>query len=662
MPRQTLSPVAAFAAVALLVPSAGTAATITVNGTTCTLADAIRSANADAAPGGSGCDNGLDDDLIVLDADEVITLAEAVAAGASNIGGGIAGLPDVSSTITIQAGLGDTIERGPNGCAPQDASAFRILTVGFAGELTLDGLELRNGCIASPANASADGGAVFATGPLTVLGGSFVGNHVRGGSGSGTSGGPAQGGAIHAGTLSLNGTLLSDNGAQGGDSDTAPANSLGGAVYVGSGTATVVEGELRDNTAKGGDFTGAGSCGSCRGGNGDGGALFALNAVVDLRDSVLASNAARGGSGGAGISGGAGHGGAVSLLSSTGTLQRLRVTNNLARGGDGDLAGGSAEGGGLLAASTVGPAVRDSLFASNTARGGDGIAAPSGFAQGGGARLSASSGEVSGCTFTGNLAEGGATSVAANLGGGGGVSLLGASPLASFTNSTISGNVARGGASTGGGPGGQALGGGIWTARPLPAVSHLTMAGNGAEGGAGGGGGGAALGGGLYVNGQSVTIDDALLANNLVTPGGGAAAPEDCFRAGGTLTSDGFNLVEAPDTSCSFAAFGDQTGVDPQLLPLADNGCAVPLPNGGCVPTVAFPAASAAADAGSCATSGLAADQRGVARPQDLPAVPDADDGCDVGAYEAIPAPPTFIFGDGFESGDTSAWSAQSPP
>jgi hypothetical protein len=188
------------------------------------------------------------------------------------------------------------------------------------------------------------------------------------------------------------------------------------------------------------------------------------------------------------------------------------------------------------------------------------------------------------------------------------------------------------------------------------------MAGNMAEGGAGGGGGGAAHGGALYVTGQAVTIDNSLLADNLVTPGGGAPVPQDCLRAAGTLTSDGYNLAEAPDASCSFTSLGDQTGVDPQLLPLADNGCVATLPNGGCVPTVAFPAASAAADAGSCAVSGLAADQRGVARPQDLPAVPDAADGCDIGAYEATPPPPTFIFADGFESGDTSAWSSQSPP
>jgi hypothetical protein len=662
--RQIVVALALVAAQAAVVPRSAAGATINADGASCTLADAIRSANADAAPGGSGCASGLGDDLIVLDADEAITLAEAVAAGASAILGGIAGLPDVTSTITIQAGLGDTIERDPAyGCAPEDANAFRILTVGFSGNLTLDGLVLRNGCIAPPAPTPGYGGAVYAVGPLTVLGGGFVGNHVRGGSGSGTVGSVAVGGAIVANTLSLSDTLLRDNRAQGGDSDLSAGRADGGAAYVtGGGSATVVDCELRDNTAQGGDFTNPGGCGICFGGAGFGGALTTLSAAVDLRDSVLVSNAARGGSGGAGTAGGGANGGAIHLTSSTGTLQRLRVTHNLALAGDGDLGGGLALGGGLVAIGTVGPAIRDSLFASNTARGGTGIAAASGLAQGGGARLAVSA-EITGSTFTGNLAEGGAATIsAAGLGGGGGVSLLGTNPLAAFANSTISGNVARGGARTGAGPGGSAQGGGIWTTRPLPAVSHLTVAGNRAEGGPGGGGGGPALGGGLYVSGEAVTIDDALLADNVVTPVGGVAVPEDCFNDGGTLTSEGFNLVEAPDSSCSFAAFGDQTGVDPQLLPLADNGCVAPLPNGGCVPTVAFPAASGAADAGSCSVSGLTADQRGVARPQDLPAVPDADDGCDVGAYEATPPPPTFIFADGLESGDTSAWSSQSPP
>jgi hypothetical protein len=209
--------------------------------------------------------------------------------------------------------------------------------------------------------------------------------------------------------------------------------------------------------------------------------------------------------------------------------------------------------------------------------------------------------------------------------------------------------------------GGEGRGGGIAAGQQLPAVSHLTVAANEAIGGAGAGGGGAAQGGGLHVQFQTVTLDNSLLADNTVTPGGGVPVPEDCFLVSGTLTSDGHNLVEAPDASCSFASLGDQTGVDPQLQPAADNGCVATLPNGGCVPTVAFPAASAAADAGSCAVSGLTADQRGVARPQDLPAVPDAGDGCDVGAYELDPLS-TLVFADGFESGDTSAWSWQSPP
>jgi hypothetical protein len=136
---------------------------------------------------------------------------------------------------------------------------------------------------------------------------------------------------------------------------------------------------------------------------------------------------------------------------------------------------------------------------------------------------------------------------------------------------------------------------------------------------------------------QTVEVDNALIADNLVTPGGGVATPGDCYSAGGTLTSNGYNLVENPHSTCSFAAAGDQTGIDPQLHPLGDNGCATLLPDGACLPTVALPATSPAVDAGSCALSGITADARGVGRPVDVAGAPDADDGCDRGAFELLP-------------------------
>ena len=45
-------------------------------------------------------------------------------------------------------------------------------------------------------------------------------------------------------------------------------------------------------------------------------------------------------------------------------------------------------------------------------------------------------------------------------------------------------------------------------------------------------------------------------------------------------------------------------------------------------------------------------------RPVDDPDVGDADDGCDIGAYEAHGDPPGTLQVDGFEGGQLAAWDA----
>jgi hypothetical protein len=98
------------------------------------------------------------------------------------------------------------------------------------------------------------------------------------------------------------------------------------------------------------------------------------------------------------------------------------------------------------------------------------------------------------------------------------------------------------------------------------------------------------------------------------------------------LTSQGYNLVENPDASCTSCAacFGhagsnDITGQDPKLAALADNG--------GPTWTQALQSGSPALDkipdgTNGCGTSPLDVDQRGFARPRPT------GDNCDMGAYE----------------------------
>jgi hypothetical protein len=87
----------------------------------------------------------------------------------------------------------------------------------------------------------------------------------------------------------------------------------------------------------------------------------------------------------------------------------------------------------------------------------------------------------------------------------------------------------------------------------------------------------------------------------------------------------GHNLEDG-DT-CNLDQPTDLVNTDPLLQPLGDNG--------GPTETHALAEGSPAVDQGSCA--GLATDQRGYPRPVDIPGVADADDGCDIGAYERQP-------------------------
>ncbi|MEM6457534.1 MAG: choice-of-anchor Q domain-containing protein, partial [Acidobacteriota bacterium] len=231
----------------------------------------------------------------------------------------------------------------------------------------------------------------------------------------------------------------------------------------------------------------------------------------------------------------------------------------------------------------------------------------------------------------------------------------------------------------------------------------VTLAQNEARAGAGG----SASGGGLAVAADvTATIDNAILAGNVRVDDAGLTVDSDCVSQG-ALVSAGYNLAVTPDASCSFSAAGDRVGVDPLLAAVADSGCVAPLPDGSCPPTMAIDETSPAVDAGSCLASRTETDARGSARFQDVAGVANVDDACDIGAFEAYdlngdgavdvadlcpggdgnacdlclgndalgdgdmdglcadrdcddgdPANACEVFEGGFETGDTSPWSA----
>ncbi|HEX8281414.1 MAG TPA: dockerin type I repeat-containing protein, partial [Chthoniobacterales bacterium] len=135
------------------------------------------------------------------------------------------------------------------------------------------------------------------------------------------------------------------------------------------------------------------------------------------------------------------------------------------------------------------------------------------------------------------------------------------------------------------------------------------------------------FGGGIVrvSSGNPIFLRNSLVANNTAT--GGVASD-----LSGTVTSQGYNLVE---TTSNFVT-GDQTGniygVDPNIGALEDNG--------GVTFTHALLSGSPAIDKGN--SGGVTTDQRAFARPFDIASVPNAADGADIGAYEVDRTPPAL--------------------
>jgi len=201
---------------------------------------------------------------------------------------------------------------------------------------------------------------------------------------------------------------------------------------------------------------------------------------------------------------------------------------------------------------------------------------------------------------------------------GAGLRVGGASTL-TLRNVTIAGNQTPGSG-----------GGALVTAGTDALFSNVTIAGNAADfddlDGSGSG-----TGGGVFKSGSgTLTFQNTIIAGN--TDDGSAP---DCD--GLLIVSGGHNLVQ-DTTECGFTPLAsDQTGLDPLLEALANNG--------GYNETMALEPGSPARDAGDPATPGSGGtacesdDQRAVARPLGV--------ACDAGAFEAAPVPtPTLTASD----------------
>lgn len=254
--------------------TAAGAATITVNGTTCTLANAITAANTDAPvpANGTGCPAGSGADTIDLQTNVDITTTP--------------GLPDITSTITIQ-GNGLVIQRPTS-----PVTTGRIFNIP-SGNLTLNSVTLRGGNIAGP------GGAINVTGAgtLAVIGSTITTNRATGATGIG-------GGISHNGNgaVTVTNSTITNNAA---GSNGGGIRNLGGGAFTISGSTIAV------NTAGGAA--------------GAGGGIRNNGSILTVTNSTIANNTANG------------PGGAISNVNNNGTasITYSTLSGNTASNGGG---------------------------------------------------------------------------------------------------------------------------------------------------------------------------------------------------------------------------------------------------------------------------------------------------------------------------------------
>lgn len=410
----------------------------------------------------------------------------------------------------------------------------------------------------------------------------------------------------------------------------------GGLASLGTtGNVIIMDSRLTGNTALGGN---GGNFNNGAGSSVRGGSIYFGGGTLNVDDSRIDNSNATGGNGGNGPGnqqnggmGGTAQGGGTYIGGGTVSINNSTFESCAADGGNsgtgqnGTNFGADAGGGGLYTLGSV--TVTNSTFDLNTATGGD-------------------AGDSFGpdCFGAHQSGDGGAARGGAILADGGSL-IINTATLAS--NSANGGNGGDGGKTNGGGPcaqtthgaGGLAHGGAITNTNTATInIKHGTISLNNAQAGnTGVNQAGATLpsrlvaegtGGGIRVGPGSVTLENTIIAGNTAANGAGdtAGAPTPGPNVDGAVISNGHNLLGTATEATGFTGTGDQTGANPMLAPLADNG--------GPTETMELLPGSPAIDAG--VASGATFDQRGMPRTVDDPGVVNAatSDGTDIGAFE----------------------------
>lgn len=414
-------------------------------------------------------------------------------------------------------------------------------------------------------------------------------------------------------------------------------DALGGglASLAATGNVIVTNSALTANSATGGN---GGIFNNAAGSNARGGSIYFEGGTLSIDGSRIEASAANGGNGGDqdqngqtnGGFGGFAQGGGVWVGGGTATINNTTFEDTEANGGNsgtgGNAAnpGGAADGGGLYSLGNV--TVTNSTFHLAEANGGDG-------------------GDAFGTTCLGahEGGDGGAARGGAIFADGGSLTVN----TATFANNfAVGGNGGDGGQTPGPGcgmhgAGGLAHGGAITNNAATVNIKHATISLNNAQAGNTGVNQSGAnkpsrlvaegAGGGIRVGPSAVTLQNTIVAGNTAANGAGDAngAPTPGPNVDGGVNSNGHNLLGIATDATGFTAAGDQTGANPMLAALADNG--------GPTRTMALTPGSPAIDAGVAA--GSLFDQRGKSRTFDDPGVANVatGDGTDIGAFELQP-------------------------
>jgi hypothetical protein len=271
-----------------------------------------------------------------------ITVANNNASGAGSLRAAI-GQIDLGGTITVPASIGTIglggapleIEKpmtiagsGSGQTAISGENLSRVIQVVAKVNVTLSGLQILNGKVATPDVKNAGGGLLANLGSLTLVNCLVTSNTVD--TTGGTEGGESLGGGVAAlGTaaLTLTNTVVADNQVIGGGAG------YGGGVYA-NGPLTITGGAVKGNTAEGTGIEG-------------GGIYYPNNASpgISLTDVSVSGNLAQPRSGKSAN----GDGGGISIHSGTAnTLTNVTINGNTIRADNAKAISSGVRGGGLV--------------------------------------------------------------------------------------------------------------------------------------------------------------------------------------------------------------------------------------------------------------------------------------------------------------------------